>query len=144
MNLNSLHLIENINFSSIQTALAQVGNWIGRNVQWINMKVQNVSLPEVRLSSPLGAAFTIVASDLLLAQLAYRIANLIWAEDTHVSGTAGNFEARFGLLFSMGCGLGIWTFHKVVQVPLTTSACVGLHVLGIVGGCILVTACELN
>jgi hypothetical protein len=129
--------LQTINSQALQSALSQIGEWMGKAVHWIQIKSTSLAFPEIHLQSKWGAVLTIAAADLLIYQLAYRIANLLDPEHNYIEARPGHFSMQLGALFAIGYGLGVLALTKIVKVPLNTSTLVGVHVIAFLGSLIL-------
>jgi hypothetical protein len=96
--------LQTINSQALQSALSQIGEWMGKAVHWIQIKSTSLAFPEIHLQSKWGAVLTIAAADLLIYQLAYRIANLLDPEHNYIEARPGHFSMQLGALFAIGYG----------------------------------------
>jgi hypothetical protein len=129
-------LPQTINKQTFQSVLSQIGEWMGRSIRWIQNKSSSISIPAIQIQSKVAAMGVLVTANLLIFQLAYRIANLVDPDHNFVRGHRNNFTMELGSAFAITYGLGLLAFTKIVKLPLSTGHCIGLHVAAFLTGVI--------
>lgn len=111
-----------------------VKNWYGRSVRLLQGFKQ--------VNYPIGSALTIIAANMVVFQIAFRIANLLGEKNYILKIKPGKYEGFLGPVFAVLYGVGIFVVCKTISTSLDPISCIAMHGIGLVLSAVLTEAID--